>query len=131
MKIVAGLSKASLKSRALEQSIKTVNAPNPIATWLVWFDTQPCDRLNQSDKKSCEGCKDKDLCSGGEGQGDGGTLTKSDMFNFAYSAVERFEAMLKDYVKSLNPASVIHPDLQSRIHEFKAEFRNEKEALRE
>lgn len=62
MKIVAGLSKVSLKSRVIDVAIKTGSDTSSVDSWIGWFDGQSCDYSGTNDKKRCEGCKDK--CEG-------------------------------------------------------------------
>lgn len=64
MKIVAGLSKLSLKSRVADIAIKNSTSPMGVDGWVEWFDCQPCDHNGTTDKKRCEGCQDKTHCEG-------------------------------------------------------------------
>lgn len=62
MKIVAGLSKVSLKSRIIDVAIKNGSATDSVDSWVDWFDGQSCDYSGANDKKRCESCRDK--CEG-------------------------------------------------------------------
>lgn len=64
MKIVAGLSKVSLKSRAVDVAVKNGSGTRSVDSWVSWFEGQPCDYNGTNDKKRCEGCLDKSRCEG-------------------------------------------------------------------
>ncbi len=67
MKIVAGLSKVSLKSRAIEVAIRNGAGTRSVDSWVGWFEGQSCDYSGGSDKSRCEGCLDKSHCEGVKG----------------------------------------------------------------